>query len=103
MINKFAVLLKPVMTEKSYSYSGGSVVVFQVLKTANKNLIKEAFQSIFNKQVSNVRVLNRKPKIKKFRGHKGVRVQIKIAYIKLADGQNFDLSDSLSLEAKGGN
>lgn len=96
MSNKFSVLIKPIMTEKAYSLSNDSIVVFQVMKDANKLTVKSAFEGVFGAKVSEVRLLNRKGKTKRFRGHIGKRSGVKIAYIKLAAGQDFDLASGLS-------
>ena len=62
---------------------------------SNINLIKSVFEDTFNIKVLAVRVLNRKAKIKRFKGHLGSRANIKLAYIRIADGQDFDLVSSL--------
>ena len=95
MKNKFSILIKPIMTEKAYSLSNDSIVVFQVIKDADKVQVKKAFEEIFGAKVSEVRLLNRKGKAKRFRGHLGKRSDIKIAYIKLVAGQDFDLASGL--------
>ncbi len=95
MKNKFSILIKPIMTEKAYSLSNDSIVVFQVVKSADKLSVKNAFESVFGAKVSAVRLLNRKGKVKRFKGHSGKRSDMKIAYIRLAAGQDFDLASGL--------
>ncbi len=95
MKNKFSILIKPIMTEKAYSLSNDSIVVFQVVKSADKLSVKNAFESVFGAKVSDVRLLNRKGKVKRFKGHLGKRSDMKIAYIRLAAGQDFDLASGL--------
>ncbi|MGM0425388.1 MAG: 50S ribosomal protein L23 [Thermodesulfobacteriota bacterium] len=86
------ILLKPVVTEKSTHLKDlENKVVFRVAESANKVQIKEAVQKAFNVEVQAVKVLNKKPRIKrKFGRQSGRKPGHKKAYIDLAPGNKID-------------
>ena len=89
----YKVLISPVVTEKANTVAEKQQqVVFKVLKQANKDQIKAAFELAFSAEVAQVRVLNVKGKAKRFGRFNGRRDNWKKAYISLKPGQNFDLS-----------
>jgi large subunit ribosomal protein L23 len=61
------VIIRPVVSEKSYAGIEDNTYTFLVDKRCNKTEIKEAVQSIWNVQVTSVRTLNRKGKVKRRR------------------------------------
>ena len=56
------VILKPVVSEKSYASYDENVYTFVVAPDANKIEIKHAVESIFGVRVTNVNTLNRSGK-----------------------------------------
>jgi large subunit ribosomal protein L23 len=66
------VVLKPVVSEKSYALLDANTFTFVVHPDANKTEIKEAVQAIFSVRVTNVNTLNRKGKRKRVRQTAGV-------------------------------
>ncbi len=54
------VILRPVVSEKSYALLDGNTYTFIVSPSANKTEIKEAVQAIFSVRVTNVNTLHRK-------------------------------------------
>jgi large subunit ribosomal protein L23 len=56
------VILRPVVSEKSYSLIDGGVYTFVVAQDTNKTEIKQAIEAIFSVKVSKVNTLNRKGK-----------------------------------------
>jgi large subunit ribosomal protein L23 len=66
------VILRPVVSEKSYSLLDANTYTFIVHPDANKTEIKEAVQSIFSVRVTNVNTLYRKGKRKRTRRASGV-------------------------------
>jgi len=87
----YKVLLGPVISEKSAAAgAAANQVVFKVLADANKLEIKTAVESLFNKKVESVRVLNVKGKTKRTRHGVGVRSDWKKAYVRLEQGQAID-------------
>ena len=78
------VVLKPVVSEKSYALLDANTFTFVVHPDANKTEIKEAVQAIFSVRVTNVNTLNRKGKRKRTRqtvGVLGVRKATKRALV----------------------
>lgn len=71
-------------TEKANAY------VFKVATYATKPEVKQAVQQLFNAKVSSVRLVNVKPKKKRFRGIEGVRKKWKKAYVTLQEGQKIE-------------
>lgn len=88
----YDVIRRPVITEKSTMASEQNKVMFAVQETANKSIIKEAIEAIFNVQVKAVNTLNRKGKTKRFRGRPGKQNDVKHAVVTLAEGQTIDMS-----------
>jgi large subunit ribosomal protein L23 len=77
------VILKPVVSEKSYALLDANTYTFIVHPDANKTEIKEAIQSIFSVRVMNVNTLHRKGKRKRTRRTLGVRKATKRALVTL--------------------
>ena len=61
------VILKPVVSEKSYAASDRGQYTFVVAPDANKVQIKQAIEEIFKVKVTNVNTLNRAGKKQRFR------------------------------------
>lgn len=91
----YDVIRKPVITEKATMASENNVVVFEVASDANKPMIKEAVETLFNVQVLAVNTAVTKGKVKRFRGRLGKRSDVKKAYVRLADGQSIDVTTGL--------
>ena len=70
-----AVVIRPIVSEKSYEQYDENVYTFVVAPDANKIEIKHAIEAIFNVKVKNVNTLNRSGKRKRNRrtGTFGVR------------------------------
>jgi large subunit ribosomal protein L23 len=90
------VILRPVVSEKSYALLDNGVYTFVVDPRANKTEIRQAVESIFNVRVTNVNTLNRKGKRKRNRrsGTFGKRPDTKRAVITLAGDDRIDLFES---------
>ena len=61
------IILKPVVSEKSYALLDQNVYTFVVAPDANKIEIRHAVEAIFNVKVSKVTTINRKGKKKRNR------------------------------------
>ena len=85
------VIIRPVVSEKSYAGLELNTYTFLVDPRANKTEIKEAVQTIWNVQVTSVRTLNRSGKVKRRRWTLGKRADQKRAIVKLAEGDSIDL------------
>jgi large subunit ribosomal protein L23 len=77
------VVLRPVVSEKSYGLLDRNTYTFVVRPDANKTEIKEAVQEIFGVRVTNVNTLHRKGKRKRTRQVMGVRKSTKRALVTL--------------------
>ena len=88
------VIIRPVVSEKSYAGLEQNTYTFLVDPRANKTEIKEAVQVIWNVQVVSVRTLNRTGKVKR-RGYTlGKRADQKRAIVKLAEGDSIEIFES---------
>ncbi len=85
------VILKPVVSEKSYGLLDGGVYTFVVHPDSNKSEIKIAVETIFNVSVEKVNTLNRKGKRKRRRQFMGTRPDTKRAIVTLKAGDRIDL------------
>jgi len=85
------VILKPVVSEKSYGLLDAGVYTFVVHPDANKIEIRNAVESIFNVTVEKVNTLNRKGKRKRRRQFYGTRPDTKRAIVTLKAGDRIEL------------
>ena len=82
------VILKPVVSEKSYAASDRGQYTFVVAPDANKVQIKQAIEEIFKVKVTNV---NRAGKKQRTRTGFGQRASQKRAIVTVAEGQTIDI------------
>jgi large subunit ribosomal protein L23 len=85
------VLLRPVISEKSYGLLDSNKYTFLVRPDANKTQIKIAVQQAFNVKVLNVNTLNRAGKRKRTRTGFGRRNATKRAVVSLAPGDRIEI------------
>ena len=90
------IIIRPVVSEKSYGLLDVGVYTFVVAPDANKLQIREAVESIFNVRVTKVNTLNRKGKRKRNRRTFtfGKRSDTKRAIVTLAAGDRIELFES---------
>ena len=90
------VVLRPVVSEKSYAQYDERVYTFVVARDANKIEIRQAVEAIFNVTVTNVNTLNRSGKRKRNRrtGTWGTRTGQKRAIVSLAPGDEIEIFGS---------
>ena len=88
-----SVIVRPVVSEKSYSLLDQSVYTFVVAPDANKIEIRQAVEEIFGVNVVKVNTLNRPGKRKRNRGKStfGKRSDTKRALVTLAPGQTIPI------------
>ncbi len=88
-----AVLLRPVVSEKSYALMDEGTYVFVVDGRANKIEIRDAVQSAFGVRVASVNTLNRKGKRKRQRRMQGYGKQpdTKRAIVRLVGDDKIEL------------
>jgi large subunit ribosomal protein L23 len=88
------VIVRPIVSEKSYSAIEQNTYTFLVDKRANKTEIKEAVQTIWGVRVTSVNTLNRKGKVKRRGYTKGKRSDEKRAIVTLAEGDSIEIFES---------
>jgi large subunit ribosomal protein L23 len=91
----YDIIVAPVITEKSTLASENNQVVFKVAPHATKPQIKEAVERLFNVKVTAVNTINRKGKLKRFRGIQGRQNNIKKAIVTLPEGSSIDVTTGL--------
>jgi large subunit ribosomal protein L23 len=87
------IIIRPVVSEKSYALMDNSVYTFIVRPDASKPQIRDAVQEIFGVKVAKVNTLNRPGKRKRNRRTftYGKRPDTKRAIVTLAPGETIDL------------
>ena len=90
------VLLKPVVSEKSYALLETNQYTFIVHPSASKPEIADAVRSIFDVTVLKVNTLNRQGKKTRNRrtGKVGSKASTKRAIVTLAEGDSIDLFEN---------
>jgi large subunit ribosomal protein L23 len=83
------IIIRPVVSEKSYAAYDLNVYTFLVAPDANKIEIRKAVEELFGKRVDKVHTINRKGKRKRNRrtGTWGTRASQKRAIVTLAAGE----------------
>jgi len=87
------VIIRPVVSEKSYALLDQGVYTFLVAPGANKVEIRHAVETIFGVNVVKVNTVNRPGKRKRNRGRAtfGKRADTKRALVTLATGQTIPI------------
>jgi large subunit ribosomal protein L23 len=90
------VIIRPIVSEKSYAQLDANVYTFEVAPGANKIQIKQAIEQIFGVTVVNVNTMNRAGKRKRNRrtGTWGSRPDQKRAVVSLAAGDSIEIFGS---------
>ncbi|MDL2220786.1 50S ribosomal protein L23 [Eubacteriales bacterium OttesenSCG-928-N14] len=86
MKSPYDVIIKPVLTEKSYDDIGNRKYTFIVHPDANRTEIKQAVEEAFGVTVQKVNVLNQLGKIKRQGRTQGRTSSYKKAYVQLTAG-----------------
>jgi large subunit ribosomal protein L23 len=85
------VIIRPMVSEKSYARLELNRYTFLVSGDANKTEIKDAVQKIWDVRVLKVNTTNRKGKTKRFRYTTGKRPDQKLAVVTLAEGDSIEI------------
>lgn len=85
------ILIKPVVSEKSYALLDENKYTFVVAPGSNKTQIKQAVESVFEVKVTGVNTINRQGKRKRTRTGFGQRAGTKRAIVTLAEGDRIDI------------
>jgi large subunit ribosomal protein L23 len=88
------VILRPVISEKSYEMLDDNKYTFIVDPRANKTHIKQAVEQIFDVKVLSVNTMNRQGKRKRRGVIVGKRPDTKRAIVTVAPGDRIELFDA---------
>lgn len=88
------VIIRPIVSEKSYAGLELNTYTFLVDPRSNKTEIKEAVQVIWGVRVTSVNTLNRHGKTKRRGYTKGKRPDQKRAIVTLAEGDSIEIFES---------
>lgn len=91
------IIIKPILSEKSYADIANKKYYFKVAKKATKTQIKNAIEEIFKVKVASVNTLNVYGKIKRQGRTEGLTGNYKKAVVQLSsDSKSIEFFDSLS-------
>ncbi len=90
MINKF-IVKNPLITEKATAEGPLGKYTFLVEKKANKPEVKKAVEAIYKVKVTQVNIVNARPKSRRLGRTTGVKPGYKKAIVTLAAGQKLDI------------
>lgn len=85
------ILIRPIVSEKSYGLMDEGKYTFEVDPRANKTEIKIAVEQIFGVKVVSVNTINRKGKARRTRFGLGKRKDVKRAIVTVGDGEALDI------------
>ena len=92
------VIIRPVVSEKSYVLATADRYTFRVHPDANKTQIRQAIEEIFGVRVQGVRTVNVKPKPKRRGLTAGKRRQWKKAVVTLHPDDSIELFEGQGID-----
>ncbi len=96
-MNAQDIILKPVLTEKSYKGFANKKYVFKVNPAADRTMVKNAIQELFEVQVEKVNIMNVDGKLKRQGRTQGRTTGYKKAIVQLKkDSKPIAFFESLS-------
>ena len=96
-MNARSVLIKPIVSEKSYALLGANKYTFRVHSDAHKTQIRQAVEEIFGVRVLEVQTMSVKPKPKRRGWSSGHTRAWKKAIVKLHDEDSIELFEGQEL------
>ena len=92
------IIIRPVLTEKSYDNMAEKKYTFEVAKNANKTQIRWAVETLFaGTEVEKVNTLYRKGKTKRMGRYEGTTTTRKYAVVKLtADSKGIEFFEGMA-------
>lgn len=94
-LHPYAVLLRPLITEKSTVLAGSDKYVFEVDVRANKAQVKEAVELAFNVEVAAVNTMKMKGKNRRFGRKITKQPDWKKAVVTLKPGHSIELFEGI--------
>ena len=98
MNSVYNVIIRPIVTERSFDLMGQNKYTFEVAKEAPKEEIAAAVEKLFGVHVLKVNTINVKPKTKRVRYVAGKTRSWKKAIVTLAEGDSIELFAQQSAE-----
>jgi len=92
------VIIKPVVSEKSYALMSEGKYTFRVYDRASKTQIAQAVQTVFDVRVREVRTSHVRSKPKRRGMHQGRTRAWKKAIVQLAPGERIELFEGAAVE-----
>ena len=90
------IIVRPILSEKSYADIANKKYTFEVAKEANKTNVKKAIEEIFKVKVESVNISNVYGKIKRQGRHEGLTGSYKKAIVQLtADSADIEIFEGL--------
>jgi large subunit ribosomal protein L23 len=97
-VNARSVIIRPIVSEKSYALLAANKYTFRVHPDAHKTQIRQAVEEIFGVRVTDVRTMSVKSKPKR-RGYTSGRTRTwKKAVVQLHDDDSIELFEGQGLE-----
>ena len=91
MNSVYNVIIRPVVSERSYDLMEQGKYTFEVARTAPKEEIRDPVEKIFGVHVVKVNTVNVKPKNKRVRMQQGKTRQWKKAIVTLKEGESIEI------------
>jgi large subunit ribosomal protein L23 len=85
-MNNFDIIIRPILSEKTFGGVKNKCYTFQVIKSATKPQIKAAVEEVFKVKVASVRTAQYDGKVKRQGRHQGLTPSWKKAFVQLTDG-----------------
>ncbi len=96
-MNSFDIIIKPILSEKSFSGIQMKRYTFKVAKNATKVDIKRAVEEVFGVEVAKVNTVNVQGKVKRRGATSGKRPDYKKAIVQLTESsKSIEFFDSLT-------
>lgn len=95
--NHFDVIRAPLLTEKATDLRDHhNKICFEIAPRANKKQVSDAVEKIFNVTVTDVKIINTKPKPKRLGKSVGVKSGYKKAIVSLKKGDKIEIFERVS-------
>lgn len=98
MNSTYNVIIRPIVSERSYDDMGHGKYTFEVARKANKQEIKDAIEKIFDVHVVKTNTLWVKPKVKRVRNVPGKTRTWKKAVVTLKQGDTIEIFGNQATE-----
>jgi large subunit ribosomal protein L23 len=96
-VNSRSVLIRPIVSEKSYELLSANKYTFRVDDRAHKTQIRQAVEELFNVKVEGVNIVQVRPKPKRRGYHKGTKPGWKKAIVQLRAGDRIEIFEGAAV------